>query len=102
MNIKFISLSGAFVLICVFASPAILFAEEADNDKLFKALDANSDEMISEQELTAANKLATDFGKYDINKDGTIDISEFGALMSAKAFIPVEEENEPIGASPMD
>jgi Ca2+-binding EF-hand superfamily protein len=100
MNIKLISLSGALSFLVILVFSTVLFADEDENNKLFKALDTNSDAMISQQELTAANRLVTDFNKYDINKNGAIEQAEFEAVMSAKAFIPVEEEDEPIGAAP--
>jgi Ca2+-binding EF-hand superfamily protein len=100
MNIKYITLSGALSLIGGLLFSPTLFAEENGNDKLFQALDLNSDKMISAQELVTAKRLVSDFNKYDTNKNGSIEAAEFDAIMSAKAFIPVEEENEPIGAAP--
>ncbi|MCI0507511.1 MAG: hypothetical protein L0Z73_15560 [Gammaproteobacteria bacterium] len=94
MKIRQVITAGAMLI------PFSVFAGEADADKTFKTLDKNSDGVITKEEAATAKKLIEDWTVIDANKSGTIEMTEFSALESVESYVPVETEEEPIGAAP--
>ena len=80
--------------------PLVAFAENATNEGLFKTLDQDNNGMITKMEAAKDKKLTNEWSKIDANNNGTIEPSELASYVPAKAFEPVEGENEPIGAAP--
>jgi len=77
-----------------------VYAEEMDNEKVFKMLDKNNDGFITKSEVSSVKKLINDWDTIDTDGNGNIAMAEFAVVKSAEAYTPVEEENEPIGAAP--
>ena len=96
MKTKFI-----FFAVALFFSLAVA-AEESNADKIFKVLDKNNDGFITKIEASSAKKLIKDWDSIDKDKNGKIAMAEFSSIKSAEDYIPVEEENEPIGAAPTE
>jgi Ca2+-binding EF-hand superfamily protein len=86
----------------LFAAACSVSAEDMASDKQFMTLDANNDGFLTQTELSSVKKLADRWTALDVNKDGRIEKAEFALLDKAEAFVPVEEEDEPIGAAPTD
>ena len=80
--------------------PLAAFADNATNEGLFNTLDQDRNGMITKAEAAKDAKLTTEWSKIDADNNGSIDLSELAAYTPAKAFEPVEGENEPIGAAP--
>lgn len=94
MNIRYI-LGVAAVAACF-----SVYAGDTNNEKMFKALDLNSDGFITPSELDSVKKLISNWDSIDADKSGGIQIEEFAALKPAETFVPVEGDEEPIGAAP--
>lgn len=75
-------------------------ADDMGNKKVFDALDKNGDGKITKEEAAGVETLTEDWVTIDVNKDGSIEVSEFAAIESVEAYTPVESDNEPIGAAP--
>ncbi|RMF14457.1 MAG: calmodulin [Gammaproteobacteria bacterium] len=63
-------------------SAAQVWADEAAVDTQFKALDADQNGVITEQEATQAPEVAKAFKKLDVNKDGQLTKEEFAGLFA--------------------
>ncbi|WP_455209231.1 hypothetical protein [Kaarinaea lacus] len=94
MKIRYVILASALL------APFAVVASDANGDKVFKALDKNSDGAISKEEAAKNEKLVADWAIIDTDGSGAIEMTEFSALESVEAYTPVETEEEPIGAAP--
>lgn len=61
----------------------------------FKALDANADGVISQQEAQANKGISENYGALDKNQDGQLDAAEFSAFEAAG------RPEAPTGSNPM-
>jgi len=93
MKIRYVIALAALV-------PLAAVAEKATNEGLFKSLDKDRNGMITKAEAAKDKNLIAEWSKIDTDGNGTIEASELAAYKPAKAFEPVESENEPIGAAP--
>lgn len=98
MNIKnVVCIALALVLLVITAS-----VSAGDTGKRFNMLDTNNDGFLTQKELSSSKAVAARWNELDANKDGKIEPAEFAALDQAESFVPVEGENEPIGAAPTE
>jgi hypothetical protein len=77
-------------------------AGEATNEQQFMSLDTDNDGFLTQTELSSVKITAERWTAIDINKDGRLEKAEFALLNRAETFVPVEEDNEPMGAAPTD
>jgi len=80
--------------------PLSAAAEDNPSKQTFKLLDKDNNGMITKMEAAKDEQLTADWSKIDTNNDGSISESELARYHPAKAFTPVEGENEPMGAAP--
>ena len=94
MKIRYVILASALLV------PFAVCAGGTNNDKAFKSLDKNNDGSISKEEAAGSAALIADWTEIDTDGNGTIEVSEFAAVESVDAYVPMESDEEPIGAAP--
>ncbi|MGH8679988.1 MAG: hypothetical protein ACREVP_00585 [Burkholderiales bacterium] len=77
-------LAASMLALGIMAGPAVgQDSMRADADAQFQQLDRSNKGYLSRDDVSSAPTVAQRFAKFDANKDGRLDRSEFAALLAS-------------------